>query len=77
MVNGGIQTDITPEPPKEEGEEAIEEVATPQSMIPDESDFLLGYATVPGYVSYRSRSAGSFYISILAEKLEKHALGSR
>nr|XP_022325102.1 caspase-8-like [Crassostrea virginica] len=77
VVNGGIQTDITPEPPREEGEEVIDDVATPQSMIPDESDFLLGYATVPGYVSYRSRSAGSFYISILAEKLEKHALGSR
>lgn len=66
-VDPNIQTDVTQEPPRSEA----------HKMIPDESDFLLGYATVPGYVSYRSRSQGSFYINILAEKLKKYALGPR
>lgn len=44
-----------------------------RQVIPDESDFLLGYATVFGYVSYRSRSQGSFYITSLTENLERYA----
>jgi hypothetical protein len=39
----------------------------PRELIPDEADFLLGYATVPGYVSYRSRSQGSWYINKLSQ----------
>ncbi|XP_046368842.2 uncharacterized protein LOC124143787 [Haliotis rufescens] len=49
-----------------------ERTPTALNIIPDESDFLLGYATAPGYVSYRSRHHGSWYIIKLAEVLEKH-----
>ena len=45
----------------------------PKELIPDEADFLLGYATVPGYVSYRSRSQGSWYINKLSQNLDKYA----
>ena len=51
--------------PVDEGSNAV--------TLPNEADFLLGYATMPGYVSYRSRSSGSWYISKLAEVLQKHA----
>lgn len=44
-----------------------------KEMIPNEADFLLGYATVPGYVSFRSRNHGSWYIRKLCELLEKYA----
>ncbi|XP_060560660.1 caspase-8-like [Ruditapes philippinarum] len=44
-----------------------------REMIPNEADFLLGYATVPGYVSFRSRNHGSWYIRKLCELLEKYA----
>lgn len=78
-VNPNIQTDIMAEPPRSEENPNSNHSSpsSPHNMIPDESDFLLGYATVPGYVSYRSRSQGSFYINILAEKLKKYALGPR
>lgn len=42
-------------------------------MIPDEADFVLGCATVPGYVSYRSRSQGSWFVNKLVEMLDKFA----
>lgn len=44
-----------------------------QEMIPNESDFLVGYATVPGYVSFRSRNHGSWYIRKLCELVEKYS----
>ncbi|XP_033728057.1 uncharacterized protein LOC117317363 [Pecten maximus] len=44
-----------------------------REMIPDEADFILGYATVPGYVSYRSRSQGSWFINKLVDMLDKYA----
>lgn len=69
--------DATQEPPRSEVNPNEDRTSSVHKMIPDESDFLLGYATVPGYVSYRSRSQGSFYINILAEKLKKYALGPR
>ncbi|XP_061183809.1 caspase-8-like [Saccostrea echinata] len=77
IVNPGIQTDTQYEHPRSEEPPEEERSAPPRSVIPDESDFLLGYATVPGYVSYRSKSTGSFYINTLVEKLKKHALGQR
>ncbi|XP_076089298.1 caspase-8-like isoform X1 [Mytilus galloprovincialis] len=42
-------------------------------IIPDESDFLIGYATVTGYTSFRSRTRGSFYIRKLTENLNLYA----
>ena len=41
--------------------------------IPNEADFLMGYATVPGFVSYRSKTSGSWYIKTLTQMLEKYA----
>lgn len=76
-VDPNTQMDATQEPPRSEVNPNNDRTSSAHKMIPDESDFLLGYATVPGYVSYRSRSQGSFYINILAEKLKKYALGPR
>ena len=45
----------------------------PREMVPDEADFVLGYATVPGYVSYRSRSQGSWYVNKLVQMLDRYA----
>jgi hypothetical protein len=45
-------------------------------IVPDEADFLLGYATSSGYYSFRNRG-GSYYIQILCNSLEKHALSGR
>lgn len=42
-------------------------------IIPDESDFLIGYATVTGYTSFRSRTRGSFYIRKLTDNLNEYA----
>lgn len=47
--------------------------SSPKEMIPNEADYLLGYATVPGYVSFRSRNHGSWYIRKLVEFIEKLA----
>lgn len=44
-----------------------------EKVIPDESDFLFGYATVFGYFSYRDTSLGSIYIQKLTKNLEKYA----
>ncbi|XP_070570552.1 caspase-8-like isoform X2 [Ptychodera flava] len=44
----------------------------PADTIPNEADFLLGYATVPGFVSYRSKSQGSWYITKLVECIDTY-----
>jgi len=41
--------------------------------VPDEADFLFAMATVTGYVSYRSKSEGSWYITTLVRMLEEYA----
>ena len=35
-----------------------------RSRLPKESDFLLAYGSVPGYVSYRMADSGSFFIQV-------------
>ncbi|XP_022104293.1 caspase-8-like isoform X2 [Acanthaster planci] len=40
--------------------------------LPNEADFLLSYATVPGYVSYRSKSQGSWFVNALVDQITKH-----
>ena len=35
-----------------------------KSVFPPETDFLLAFATVPGYVSLRSRKCGAFFIQV-------------
>ncbi|XP_003820778.1 caspase-10 isoform X3 [Pan paniscus] len=42
-----------------------------QDSIPAEADFLLGLATVPGYVSFRHVEEGSWYIQSLCNHLKK------
>ena len=36
----------------------------PRSVFPPEADFLLAFATVPGYVAFRSSKSGSFFIQV-------------
>ena len=36
----------------------------PRSVFPREFDFVLAFATVPGYVSYRSPTDGTFFIQV-------------
>ncbi|XP_060598890.1 caspase-3-like [Ruditapes philippinarum] len=43
-----------------------------EGSIPDEADFLLGFSTTSGYVSFRKKE-GSAYIQTLCEQLQKHA----
>ncbi|XP_071942201.1 caspase-8-like [Antedon mediterranea] len=45
---------------------------TATENIPDDADFLLGYATAPGNVSYRSKTFGSWYITTLTQNLKKY-----
>ena len=35
-----------------------------RSICPQESDFLLAFSTVPGYVSYRRPNFGSFFMQV-------------
>ncbi|KAJ8320078.1 hypothetical protein KUTeg_001665 [Tegillarca granosa] len=51
----------------------IDESQTPTPPIPGEPDFLLGFACVPGYVSYRRRSTGSIYIEKLTNAIDRFA----
>ncbi|XP_076811814.1 uncharacterized protein LOC143458822 [Clavelina lepadiformis] len=39
---------------------------------PVEADFLIGHSTVPGYLSYRDKQEGSWYIETLIKNLEKY-----
>lgn len=41
-----------------------------KDSIPDAADFLLGLATVPGYVSFRHVEKGSWYIQSLCNRLK-------
>ncbi|XP_078085118.1 caspase-8-like isoform X2 [Mustelus asterias] len=49
-----------------------EDAVCSSATIPDEADFLLGMATVEGYVSYRHIQEGAWYIQSLCENLEKY-----
>ena len=39
--------------------------ALSKSVFPPEADFLLAFATVPGYVSFRSKESGAVFIQVL------------
>uniref|UniRef100_UPI00398EC9FD caspase-8-like n=1 Tax=Pristiophorus japonicus TaxID=55135 RepID=UPI00398EC9FD len=47
-------------------------VSATGATIPDEADFLLGMATVEGYVSFRHVEQGTWYIQSLCENLKKY-----
>lgn len=53
-------------------QDGLETEELPVETIPNEADFLIGYATVPGYVSFRSKSQGSWYINTLVRMLHKY-----
>jgi len=40
--------------------------------VPLEADFLIAHSTMPGYLAYRSKSEGSWFISTLVECLQKY-----
>ena len=40
--------------------------------VPLEADFLIAHSTMPGYLAYRSKSEGSWFISTLIECLQKY-----
>lgn len=48
-------------------------VYTPTPLIPNEADFLMAYATVYGYVSFRSMTKGSWFIQKLCEVFLENA----
>ena len=47
-------------------------MANGPQTIPNEADFLLGFSTVPGFVSFRDIDEGSWYISSLTQMLETY-----
>ena len=69
-TDSGVVVDAAENEPERQQDLTVDR---PRELIPDEADFLLGYATVPGYVSYRSRSQGSWYINKLSQNLDKYA----
>jgi len=42
--------------------------------LPNEADILIGYSTVPGFVSFRDIDEGSWYITNLCKALDKYAM---
>ncbi|MGH0116211.1 UNVERIFIED_CONTAM: hypothetical protein FKN15_000138 [Acipenser sinensis] len=53
-----------------EGHELEPEEDTGTNTIPNDSDFLLGMATLENYVSFRFAAKGSYYIQALCKNLE-------
>ena len=48
----------------------LDDDGEPPCTIPNEADFLLGYATVPGFVSYRNEFEGSWFINTLVSCIQ-------
>jgi len=42
----------------------LPESTLPRSVFPREFDFVLAFATVPGYVSFRSKEHGAFFVQV-------------
>lgn len=49
------------------------DAALSTSTLPSDADFLLSYATTPGYVSWRNQARGSWYVDALVQVVYKHA----
>ena len=58
----------------EKEDPGYEKDGKPSASLPNDADFLFGYATPPGNVSWRSRRHGTWYISSLCEVLNNYAL---
>ncbi|NWS71006.1 CASPA protein, partial [Crotophaga sulcirostris] len=49
---------------------SMQQSISPSESIPEEADFLLGMATIDGYVSFRHVEQGTWYIQALCSKLQ-------
>ncbi|NXE07254.1 CASPA protein, partial [Lophotis ruficrista] len=49
---------------------SMQQSVSPSESIPEEADFLLGMATIDGYVSFRHVQQGAWYIQALCSKLQ-------
>ncbi|XP_010147131.1 PREDICTED: caspase-10-like [Eurypyga helias] len=49
---------------------SVQQNVSPSESIPEEADFLLGMATIDGYVSFRHTQDGAWYIQALCSKLQ-------
>ncbi|KFM11181.1 Caspase-10, partial [Aptenodytes forsteri] len=49
---------------------SVQQSISPSESIPEEADFLLGMATIDGYVSFRHVQQGTWYIQALCSKLQ-------
>ncbi|KAK4817332.1 hypothetical protein QYF61_010235 [Mycteria americana] len=49
---------------------SMQQSISPSESIPEEADFLLGMATIDGYVSFRHIEQGAWYIQALCSKLQ-------
>ncbi|XP_028940508.1 caspase-10 [Antrostomus carolinensis] len=52
------------------GLSSMQRSVSPSESIPEEADFLLGMATIDGYVSFRHIQQGAWYIQALCSKLQ-------
>lgn len=52
------------------GLSSVQQSFSPSESIPEEADFLLGMATIDGYVSFRHIQQGAWYIQALCSKLQ-------
>ncbi|XP_060683539.1 caspase-8-like [Hemiscyllium ocellatum] len=78
----GAESSLMGSRPRSSGSEVIsvetdpmleqDAISSAMATIPDEADFLLGMATVEGYVSFRHTQLGTWYIQSLCENLEKY-----
>ncbi|XP_052067832.1 caspase-3-like isoform X2 [Mytilus californianus] len=60
----GVRSDVVLVSPDQD--ETLDDV-----VIPNASDFFLGFSTAPGYISYRDPSSGSFYIQSLCRQIQE------
>lgn len=67
--NDSLQSDATAVRPDEEEGDETDAVAS----LPTSSDILVSYSTFPGYVSWRDKKSGSWYVETLDEVLETYA----
>ncbi|KAG8431718.1 hypothetical protein GDO86_020300, partial [Hymenochirus boettgeri] len=67
-ISTSLQSDATPGSSARDDDE-VDAV----SCIPTHGDILVSYSTYPGYVSWRDKHTGSWYIEVLDKVLEQHA----
>uniref|UniRef100_A0A8C4S8N9 Caspase-8 n=1 Tax=Erpetoichthys calabaricus TaxID=27687 RepID=A0A8C4S8N9_ERPCA len=51
-----------------------DDASIPKDIIPEDSDFLIGMSTMDGFVSFRHRTNGTWYIQALCRSLGAHLL---